>query len=1058
MLSDKELELLNKIQKRSIYEDKFFEKRSELKWFYELQKRGYFYPNPDTRPRESKEKGLFTIPQWNVLPYLEKVSRQVNEPENEKYIDELLGIIKDVSTYRDEKGNHIDNYRTWWYFVKILINIPPEKIPSDIIDLIPIWLDSKFDTSLPGADILNKLLPGFLREEATEESIAKAEKIIEYTTALKFLPEEKDTEFGDRSNKYRTVIESYWLKEAFEKYSGLIGERCSCQVIYDLAAKIKPLLVRKESQIPISVDGRTYLLVLNEDEKNYIVTILIAGDQSATDMVGEVLSGQEVKGDIVSSTRIDKQSNIDFVNKMVKAILFKEFEEKESLKSFTSDVFDLHFRKLFNSFHDRGTYQSFYDAQEYFDRDPLALLTFITKRVFVAKATSSLQNNIDETRSVIGSFFEERYLFFTKMALYIIGHDVGRYGDLFWDALERDSEDFILNDFSFGDELKHLLRNLGTLSDHQRELLKRKIDSTTRARESKEVSREYLASVTQQWYEALSFDPEFKRLYEEMKEITQRDEELGPAVGPVITRHGPGPSALQKDDFLHKTNQEIAEFFATFKQQDTWNGPTERGLAEVFKQAVQERPEKFIDDAKHFLNSGYLYAYYMLLGVKDAWANKKGFDWQRLFDFIRDYIGREDFWKDKLPLVGERGWQPDHETVIGEISELIKEGTRDDSNAFPEAVIEDARQLLWLIIDRLAYVSEKEEGFDDYVTHALNSPWGKTILAFVYLVLRIVRMNDKKGQTEEIKWDEGFRAKYNDFLDKNIIEAYTWLGNYLPQFYYIDKKWATKKIKDLDPAKEKQAWEAFMNGYLYGGRVFDDIFELMRPHYENSLQYDFKESRDKERLVQHIAIGYLRRKERLDDSNSLFRRILDAWDHVQVREIISFFWMQRDYATSDNDDARGIRKQILEFWKTVYRRYQFKDAEELDKNDKLLLSKLSKLTVFLYEIDDDNFQWLLQVALYAKEDFSSPFFIEYLDRLKNSGDKAKTAGYIGTVFLTMLDHFTPDYDEAHIRSIIEFIYQAGLKEKAKTICNIYGSRGHEFLRDIYEKYNREDGK
>jgi hypothetical protein len=168
--------------------------------------------------------------------------------------------------------------------------------------------------------------------------------------------------------------------------------------------------------------------------------------------------------------------------------------------------------------------------------------------------------------------------------------------------------------------------------------------------------------------------------------------------------------------------------------------------------------------------------------------------------------------------------------------------------------------------------------------------------------------------------------------------------------------------------------------------------------------------------------------------------------------------MQRDYATTDNDDARRIRKQILEFWKAIYQRYQVKEDEELDKNDKLLLSKLSKLTVFLHEIDEDNLQWLLQVAPYVKEDFSSPFFIEYLDRLKDSGDKAKTAGYIGTVFLTMLDHFTPDYDEAHIRSIIEFIYQAGLTEKANTICNIYGSRGHKFLRDIYEKYNREDGR
>ena len=426
-LNAKEEAVLDLIQQDTTYANYFFKKVSDLKWFYPLLEKGFFRASENPAPEPADKEGFFVIPQWNVLPYLEKVSEQLREPGNERYIDDLLDIIRNVSSYKDSEGNHIDNYRTWWFFVKILVNIPPERIPIDIINFIPTWLDSKFDTSLPGSDILNKLLPRFLKEGATEEDVKKAERIIEYTTSIKFLPEEKDTEFGDRSNQYRTVIESYWLKEAFEKYSGLIGERCSSCVIYDLAAKVKPLLVRKESQISISIGDKTYLLVLNQDEKDYVVTISKTGDQSATDKVGNVLSGKEIKGDIVSSTRIDKQSNSDFVKKMAKAILFRELIEKESFKPLTIDFFDLHFRKVFNSLHDSGTYQSFYDTQEYFDRDPLALLTFIMKRISVAKATSSRQKNIDETRSVVCSFFEERYLFFTKMALYIIGHDVGRY-------------------------------------------------------------------------------------------------------------------------------------------------------------------------------------------------------------------------------------------------------------------------------------------------------------------------------------------------------------------------------------------------------------------------------------------------------------------------------------------------------------------------------------------------------------------------------------------------------------------------------------------------------
>jgi len=82
-----------------------------------------------------------------VLPYLERVSEQVNIPGNEKYIGELLNIIRNVTQYHIEHNKKLDNYRTWWYFVKILVNIPANEIPPDIIDLIPVWLDSKFEVT-----------------------------------------------------------------------------------------------------------------------------------------------------------------------------------------------------------------------------------------------------------------------------------------------------------------------------------------------------------------------------------------------------------------------------------------------------------------------------------------------------------------------------------------------------------------------------------------------------------------------------------------------------------------------------------------------------------------------------------------------------------------------------------------------------------------------------------------------------------------------------------------------------------------------------------------------
>jgi hypothetical protein len=45
----------------------------------------------------------------------------------------------------------------------------------------------------------------------------------------------------------------------------------------------------------------------------------------------------------------------------------------------------------------------------------------------------------------------------------------------------------------------------------------------------------------------------------------------------------------------------------------------------------------------------------------------------------------------------------------------------------------------------------------------------------------------------------------------------------------------------------------------------------------------------------------------------------------------------------------------------------------------------------------------------------------------------------------MLEKITPDFDQAHIRSIVEFLYSVGATNNANKICNIYGSRGYEFF-------------
>jgi hypothetical protein len=934
-----EVEFILKLMEEEHYRNYFFKKATALHWFPILKKEGVFKPSEKTKPQEAKEKGLFSIPVWNVLFYLDAVSQKVTLPENQKYISELLSIIKEVSTYEDAKGKHIDNYRTWYYFVKILLNIPNKNITEEVINLIPIWLDSKFDTSVPGSEIATKLLPKFLTD--SPEDINKAEKIIESITAIKshVFPRKRAKILGEKKEK-RLVVDPYWLKEAFDKYSEIIGVRCSKRVIEDLANKIRSLLKR------------------NED----------------------------------------------------------------------------------------GTYESFYEEPERTINDPLRMLTLILKRILLAKTKS----DVEIARGILEGFLKDKFLLFPKMAIYCIGQNMDHYGQLFWELLENKTGLVIMgNALYFGDELKYLLKNLKPLSEEKREILKIRIEHGTKLHAPKEDTERYLALFRQEIYEALSHDSYFKDLYEEMKKITNVDTELHPAIGRVRTRWGPGPPPLTKEEVLRMTNIELAEFLSKFKTRDSWEGPSVGGMSDTLKEAVRADPNKFADNLGLFEDVGFIYIYSILDGLRESYKEMKNFNWGKVFDFVNQYIKKDQFWKDEY-IVAKGEWLggANHEWVIGVIAELIEDGTKDDSWAFAEEHFEVAKEIIFYLLRE----PEGDKDISDYLTYTLNTPCGKLISSLINLALRIARVNEKKGIKTETRWSKEYKNKFDDILNKKIIEAYTSVGRFLPYLSYLDKNWVVDKIEQISTEKGSKYWEAFMDGYLSIGVVYDDLYELMRGHYQYGLSYDFKDKRNQEHFIQHICIGYLRDHEKLDDRSSFFKKIINAWKPDQIGEVIGFFWMQRDIVKETSKENEMIREKIMEFWRHLYSKYKGKDQKVFTQEDRKILSEASKLAVFLPEIDSESYGWLMLSAPHVHEDFNSPFFIEYLDALKNKGDSRETAKYIGEIYLEMLESITPDFDEKHIRSIAEFLYNAGAQKNANKICNIYGRRGYEFLRDIYEKY------
>jgi len=1029
------------------YRNYFFKQVSAIHWFNVLKAEKYFDAINAPSNKLDEKEGSYSIPFWNVLPYLERVSQQTNLPGNEKYVNELLKIIKDVSNYTDSKGKHIDNIHTWRSFVKILVSIPKEKVPIEVIELTPTWLDSKFDASHVGSEIGLKLLPKFLTENSSKEDIHKAEKIVEYITAFKAvkLNEERAKLLG-KEEELKLVIDSFWLKKIFEKHSREVGEKCTNNIVYFLSSKIRYLLKRKESIIPLEIDSKSYLLTFSSKDNKYLIKVFDKCEETLKSNLYEyVLMTKKIDSAPLKEFSVDEISRVDFINKV-----FDQLAMEPPFSEMDEALLKKYIYHLYRNFHEEGTHSSFYDETRTHLTEPLDVLTFVMKSVLITRA----RKHVEKTKEILKKIINNKFYFFPKMALFIIGNNIANYEDVFWDALDGESDFFFYESIYFGDELKHVLEGLHPLSPEHRKSLKTIISKGPQEKLG-EKNEKYILEWKQERYHALIKDLDFKGLYDSLKTQTGLDVGLHAAVGEIKVRSGEGPAPFKKEEILRMPNDKLAEYLKTFKSKGFWEeGPTVGGLARLIKECSSEKPGKFIENLTPFIDTGFIYIYEILDGTREALNKQKDINWGKLFDFIKRYINRNEFWEDRF--IVEKGnflGGATHFWIIGGIKDLITEGTKDDSRAYGKELFSKVEEIIFLILNNLKVEDQKD--ITDYVNHTLNSPHGKMLIALIEHALLIVRVNDKKGDTSEIKWSEEIKGKYNELLDKNIIESWALLGLYLRNLFYLDKKWAEEKVELLDPKAKDDSWEAFMDGHLSIGTVYDYIYSLVKPHYKYGITHEFKEKRNNEHLVQHIALGYSFDFEKKDVKNtgSLFRKVLVDGTTQQLLDIVSFFWSHQKYIGDKKEESRKIIDRIISFWKWVYDN-RYSNKTEITDDDKKIQSAFAGLTAFLPGINEEYSKWLMFAAPYANENYNSSFFIEYLDKFNDP----TSISYTGKIFLKMLAHFIPDFDKEHIRSIVEKLYVHKYQKDAKDICEIYGRKGagYEFLRDLYEKYNKTE--
>lgn len=130
----------------------------DVVWFDELDAAGYFNSehSPGVKAIESDRGTMYQADGWPALRYLEVIAAFVTGDKATRVAD----IVRSVSS--DAQTRALDNWRTWWSLATILSRLPLEVITEPDITMTRTWLAGKFDTSMVGQDLGQKLLPRLL--------------------------------------------------------------------------------------------------------------------------------------------------------------------------------------------------------------------------------------------------------------------------------------------------------------------------------------------------------------------------------------------------------------------------------------------------------------------------------------------------------------------------------------------------------------------------------------------------------------------------------------------------------------------------------------------------------------------------------------------------------------------------------------------------------------------------------------------------------------------------------------------------------------------------------
>ncbi|MDF0665803.1 MAG: hypothetical protein P0119_06970 [Nitrospira sp.] len=222
-------------------------KRSDFDEFFDhLKNAGLFGAEHNRGPLPADQPGYVHIPYWHGLDYLEAVAKRAGETNNFQLAEKVMGVVRAVSQAREPDGMIPDNYHTYRKFAEILGLVPTAAVVLADLDLIPGWIQGKFNRG----GVCHALDKGAMRRLLASESLDdwdKAISILRHCTAIIWVEEQS---LGESRRKPVTIVEDHWLAKLIKNHAPGLGKRAGQKAAEVLVVRLRETYDRARRDLP----------------------------------------------------------------------------------------------------------------------------------------------------------------------------------------------------------------------------------------------------------------------------------------------------------------------------------------------------------------------------------------------------------------------------------------------------------------------------------------------------------------------------------------------------------------------------------------------------------------------------------------------------------------------------------------------------------------------------------------------------------------------------------------------------------------------------------------